>query len=156
LFMALLDADRFEGRYRDAVHSINTEGLMRRRVKEDLYTFDGKPLFPERFAYTVPYELSRGERDLYEAVTQYVREQMNRAERLKAAGEGRRGNTVGFALTILQRRLASSPEAILRSLERRRKRLEQSRRESLALQAGGDVGIKLHLAELLGRTAELA
>ena len=156
LFMALLDTDRFEGRYRDAVHSTNTEGLMRRMVKEDLYTFEGRPLFPERFAYTVPYELSEGERELYEAVTQYVREQMNRAERLKAAGEGRRGNTVGFALTILQRRLASSPEAILRSLERRRRRLEQSRQESLALQSGPDVGIKLRLAELLGRTAELA
>jgi superfamily II DNA or RNA helicase len=29
LFMALLDSDRFEGRYRDAVHSIDTEGMMR-------------------------------------------------------------------------------------------------------------------------------
>ena len=48
---------------------------------------------------------------------------MNRADELKNAGEGRRGNTVGFALTVLQRRLASSPEAILRSLERRRDRL---------------------------------
>ena len=155
LFMALLDADRFEGRYRDAVHSIDTEGLMRRMIKEDLYTFDGKPLFPERFAYTVPYQLSEGEQQLYEAVTQYVREQMNRAERLKAAGEGRRGNTVGFALTILQRRLASSPEAILRSLERRRKRLEQTRQDSLAEQGAGDAGVKRRLAELLGRTVDL-
>lgn len=32
--------------------------------------------------------------------------------------------TVGFALTILQRRLASSPEAIYQSLRRRRERLE--------------------------------
>ena len=31
---------------------------MRRMVKEDLLTFEGKPLFPERRAYTVPYELS--------------------------------------------------------------------------------------------------
>ena len=85
---------------------------MRRMVKEELLTFEGKPLFPERRAYTVPYELSDGEQDLYEEVTQYVREEMNRAERLKAEGEGRRGNTVGFALTVLQRRLASSPEAI--------------------------------------------
>jgi len=75
----------------------------------------------------LPDKLSPGERDLYEAVTTYVREQMNRAEQLKAQGEGRRGNTVGFALTVLQRRLASSPEAILRSLERRRRRLETKR-----------------------------
>ena len=54
---------------------------------------------------------------------------MNRADRLKAVGEGRRSNTVGFALTILQRRLAASPVAIWRSLERRRKRLERTRQE---------------------------
>jgi hypothetical protein len=41
---------------------------------------------------------------------------MNRAERLAQEGQGRRGNTVGFAVTILQRRLASSPEAIYQSL----------------------------------------
>ena len=53
LFLALLDADRFEGRYRDGVHSVDTDGLMRRMVKEDLLTFDGKPLFPERSRRTV-------------------------------------------------------------------------------------------------------
>ena len=42
---------------------------MRRMVKEDLLTFDGKPLFPERIAETVPYELSPPEHDLYEEVT---------------------------------------------------------------------------------------
>lgn len=135
LFLALLDGDRFEGRYRDGVHSVDPGDLMRRMVKEELLTMDGRPLFPERRAYTVPYELSAGEQGLYEAVTQYVREEMNRAERLKDAGQGRRGNTVGFALTVLQRRLASSPEAILKSLERRRARLERRRREMAA--AGG-------------------
>jgi SNF2 family DNA or RNA helicase len=129
LFLALLDSDRFEGRYRDGVHAVDSECLMRRMVKEDLLTFEGKPLFPERRAQTLPYALSPGERDLYEAVTTYVREQMNWAEQLKAEGEGRRGNTVGFALAVLQRRLASSPEAILRSLERRRRRLEGKRQD---------------------------
>ena len=37
----------------------------------------------------------------------------------------KRAGTVGFALTILQRRLASSPEAIYQSLRRRRERLEK-------------------------------
>jgi len=45
LFLALLDGDRFEGRYRNGVHSIDTDGLMRRMVKEELLTFEGKPLF---------------------------------------------------------------------------------------------------------------
>ena len=41
----------------------------------------------------------------------------------------KRAGTVGFALTILQRRLASSPEAIYQSLRRRRERLEKRLRE---------------------------
>jgi superfamily II DNA or RNA helicase len=152
LFLALLDTDRFEGRYRDAVHSIDTEGLMRRMVKEDLKTFEGKPLFPERKAYTVSYELSPAEHDLYEAVTQYVREEMNRAERLKQEGDKKRGFTVGFALTVLQRRLASSPEAILKSLERRRARLERRRQEMrFGNQASGDADLARRLRDMLGK-----
>jgi len=152
LFLALLDTDRFEGRFRDGVHTVSTEGLMRRMVKEDLKTFEGTPLFPERRAYTVAYELSPGEQDLYEAVTQYVREEMNRADRLKAEGDARRGFTVGFALTVLQRRLASSPEAILKSLERRRKRLERRRHEvQYGDHAAADKDLARRLSELLGR-----
>ena len=128
LFMTLLDSDRFSGRYRAGIHRHDVSGLMRRMVKEDLLTFDGRRLFPERRAYTVPYDLSPAEQQLYEQVTEYVRREMNRAERL----DGRRGNQVGFALTILQRRLASSPAAIHRSLERRRLRLEARRQEMLS------------------------
>jgi SNF2 family DNA or RNA helicase len=153
LFMALLDGDRFEGRYRDGVHSVDPGDLMRRMVKEELLTMDGKPLFPERRAYTVPYELSDAEQDLYEAVTQYVREEMNRVDRLKEAGEGRRGNTVGFALTVLQRRLASSPQAILKSLERRRARLERRRRQLSAASLAEDPPLRARLDILLGRTS---
>lgn len=125
LFLSLLDPDRFEGRPRGRRRAVDAQGLMRRLVKERLLKFDGRPLFPERRAYTVAYELTPGERELYDRVTEYVREEMNRAERLAEAGEGKRGVIVGFALTILQRRLASSPEAIYRSLERRRERLEK-------------------------------
>ncbi|NNV08687.1 type III restriction endonuclease subunit R, partial [Geobacillus sp. MMMUD3] len=111
-------------------HRTDTHGLMRRMVKEDLLTFEGKPLFPERKAYTVEYELSPAERELYELVTDYVRTEMGRAERIAQAGEKKRGNNVGFALTVLQRRLASSPEAILRSLERRQQRLDTKLRDT--------------------------
>ena len=107
---------------------------MRRMVKERLLKFDGKPLFPERIAYTVPYRLSDEEAHLYTAVTDYVREEFNRAEALANA---KRAGTVGFALTILQRRLASSPEAIYQSLRRRRERLESRLRELEVLQRGG-------------------
>jgi superfamily II DNA or RNA helicase len=125
LFLTLLDRDRFEGKHVEGVHRSDTTGIMRRMVKEDLLTFDGKPLFPERIAETVPYELTEEERDLYEEVTAYVREGMNRAAKL----EGKRKNTIGFALTVLQRRLASSPEAILRSLVRRAERLERHKQQ---------------------------
>src|SRR5437588_5314033 len=80
LFMALLDGDRFEGKYRDGVHVTDASDLMRRLVKEQLVHFDGKPLFPERRAYTVNYTLSDAEARLYHLVTQYVREEFNRAD----------------------------------------------------------------------------
>ena len=131
LFLTLLERDGFEGKFREGVHNTDTSGLMRRTVKEDLLTFDGKPLFPERIAQTVPYELTEEEQDLYERVTEYVREGMNRAARL----DDKRRNTVGFALTVLQRRLASSPEAIYQSLVRRVARL-QRRRDDLVLGRG--------------------
>jgi superfamily II DNA or RNA helicase len=133
LFMALLDGDRFEGRFRDGVHTADVSDLMRRMVKENLLKFDATPLFPERLAYTVPYKLSLAEAQLYKAVTDYVRGEFNRAEALE---NDRRAGTVGFALTILQRRLASSPEAIYQSLRRRKERLESRLREMELLQRG--------------------
>ncbi|MBK8877300.1 MAG: DUF3883 domain-containing protein [Haliscomenobacter sp.] len=120
LFLALIDGDRFEGRFRDGVHTVDVSDIMRRLLKEQLVKFNGKPLFPERIAITVPYQLTPDEERLYVEVTNYVREQFNRADNLES---GRRGS-VGFALTILQRRLASSPEAIYQSLRRRKERLQ--------------------------------
>src|SRR5213592_4232152 len=133
LFMALLDGDRFEGRFRDGVHIADVSDLMRRMIKDNLLKFDATPLFPERIAYTVPYKLSAPEAQLYKTVTEYVRDEFNRAEALQ---NDKRAGTVGFALTILQRRLASSPEAIYQSLRRRRERLEKRLRELELLQRG--------------------
>ena len=129
LFMRLLDGDRFEGRFRGGAHFADTSDMMRRLTKEELLRFDARPLFPERRAYTAKYELSAAEAALYAAVTDYVRTEMNRVRRF-AESDGRRGNNVGFALQILQRRLASSPAAIHRSLRRRRERLESELAEA--------------------------
>lgn len=120
LFMSLIDQDRFEGAARSSNQVVDVSDVMRRLVKEELLKFDGTPLFPERLAYTVNYDLSPLEAQLYAAVTDYVQEEFNRADQLN----NDRKTTVGFALTILQRRLASSPEAIYQSLRRRRERLE--------------------------------
>lgn len=124
LFMSLIDPDRFEGAQR-IKNSVDVSDIMRRLLKEDLLTFEGKPLFPERRAYTVNYSLSPEEMQLYELVTAYVSDGFNRAEKLS----GGKKNSVGFAMTILQRRLASSPKAIYKSLERRTERLQKILRE---------------------------
>jgi len=135
LFMGLLDPDRFEGKYREGVHSSDPSDLMRRLVKEQLLTFEGKRLFPERVAYTVPYKLSQLEAELYKHVTDYVTTEFNRADKLESGG---RKGTVGFALTTLQRRLASSPEAIYQSLKRRRERLEERMNAERFAKRGGE------------------
>ena len=152
LFLGLLDEDRFEGKYREGVHQVDASDLMRRMVKEDMVWPDGRKLFPERRAYTAAYKLSDAEAGLYEAVTTYVREEMNRAERVaEEEGDGRRRNVVGFALTTLQRRLASSPHAIHRSLERRREKLESRLAELKTLQRGSAAGrTALEALERLG------
>jgi SNF2 family DNA or RNA helicase len=142
LFMALLDGDRFEGKPRTGVHTTNADDLMRRLVKEQLVRFDATPLFPERRAYTVSYELSDLEAALYEQVTEYVRNEFDRADKL---GEDNRRGTVGFALTVLQRRLASSPEAICQSLRRRRERLEARLRETELLKRGSEVVVNIDI-----------
>lgn len=145
IWLSLLDGDRFYGKFRECAHKVDVSDMMRRMVKEELLKFDGTPLFPERRAYTANYELSPMEASLYEQVTTYVREEMNRADNL----DSKKKNNVGFALTMLQRRLASSPEAIYQSLKRRRKRLED-RLEETKLMARGQAVQKDGVAETLG------
>ncbi len=92
--------------------------LFLRRLKEDLKDFEGAPIFPPREVKTIKYNLSDDEKILYNAVTEYVEKHFNKAlEKEK--------RNVAFALTILQRRLASSARAIRKSLERRYERLSE-------------------------------
>jgi superfamily II DNA or RNA helicase len=133
LFMSLLDSDRFYGKFRDGAHKVDTSDMMRRMVKEEMLRFDGTRLFPERRAYTVNYKLSNAEAALYHSVTTYVKEEMDRADQLE---DGKRKGTVGFALTALQRRLASSPEAIYKSLQRRKLKLKRRVDEEKLRQRG--------------------
>ncbi len=148
IWLSLLDGDRFYGKFREGAHKVDVSDMMRRMVKEELLKFDGTPLFPERRAYSANYELSDAEAELYAQVTDYVRNEMNRADNL----DGKRRGTVGFALTQLQRRLASSPEAIYQSLKRRRKRLESRLEEMKLVARGHGVGRnkKGGVAETLG------
>ena len=161
-FMTLIDPERFAGRLRTSTNKSNGDmsampdvsDVMRRQVKESLRTFEGKRLFPKRHAHSLKFELSEPETDLYEAVTAYVSEGMNRAARMQAEGDKRRGIIIGFALAGLQRRLASSPAAIYHSLRRRRDRLAEQAKELRRLAASGkpvpiiDLPKGIRLAEL--------
>ncbi|MBT7692488.1 MAG: DEAD/DEAH box helicase family protein, partial [Gemmatimonadales bacterium] len=136
-FMTLIDPERFAGRLRDG-EVPDVSDVMRRLVKENLTTFDGRRLFPQRHAHSLNFELSEVEDALYQAVTDYVRVGMNRAVRMQEEGDKRRGIMVGFALAGLQRRLASSPAAIYHSLRRRSERLKTQADELRHLAATGE------------------
>src|SRR5713101_3867571 len=122
-FLRLLDADqfpdpRYDGLQLDrSIMEDSREGgrdqWFLRRIKEELRDRDGNPLFTKRHARTVPFELTWAEKRLYDHVTQYI----NRF--LPYQQGGTRRSSVALARTVLQRRLASSLNAIHRSLERR-------------------------------------
>ncbi len=104
--------------------------LFLRRLKEDLKDFEGAPLFPPRTVQTMKYSLSEDEKVLYRAVTDYVERHFNRAMQKEK-------RNVTFALTVLQRRLASSTRAIRKSLERRHEGLKKLHSTGVFIQEHG-------------------
>lgn len=83
-----------------------------RRTKEEMVTLQGTPLYPMRCSSTLSYILSDDERQLYDATTDYLRYIYNKAENSNRSASQ-------LALSVFQRRLASSSWALLRSMERR-------------------------------------
>ncbi|RKU07982.1 hypothetical protein C6503_23680 [Candidatus Poribacteria bacterium] len=91
-----------------------------RRMKEEMVTFDGKPIYPPRRSQTIAYPLKQGEvseQSLYDAVTAYCEKYFD------LAGQYNR-SAAKMAMMILQRRLASSTYALLQSLIRRAEKLQ--------------------------------
>ncbi len=91
-----------------------------RRTKEEMVQLDGKPLYPRRISDTLGYDLTCGpnsEQALYDQTTDYMRHVYNRAKVLNRSA-------AQMAMSVLQRRLASSTYALLRSLRRRIDKLE--------------------------------
>ena len=91
-----------------------------RRTKEEMVHFDGSPLYPERRCDTFSYELSQGpdsEQELYNEATAYIQTHYN-----KAMGLNR--SAARLAMSVFQRRMASSTYALLRSFERRVEKIE--------------------------------
>jgi SNF2 family DNA or RNA helicase len=95
--------------------------LFRRVSKEAMRDMKGEPLFKPRHAHTLDFQLSSGERELYDAVTDFVSRKLAEIRIHSASRSG-----AGFALTTMQRRLASSTRAIRRTLERRLDRIERA------------------------------
>ena len=90
-----------------------------RRTKEEMVRFDGRPLYPQRRCDTISYGLSSPEQALYDATTHYISETYNRARVLNRSA-------ARLAMSVFQRRLASSTYALMRSFERRLDRLDEA------------------------------
>jgi len=91
-----------------------------RRTKEEMVRFDGSRIFPARKSGTLSHELSQGEvgeQALYDRTTDYMREYYNRARILNRSA-------ARLAMSVFQRRLASSTYALMRSFERRLSKLD--------------------------------
>ena len=91
-----------------------------RRTKEEMVFLNGKPLYPKRISDTLGYDLTQGpvsEQALYDETTDYMRHVYNRAKHLNRSA-------ARLAMSVLQRRLASSTYALLRSYERRIDKLD--------------------------------
>ncbi|MDR1541691.1 MAG: hypothetical protein LBU32_27635 [Clostridiales bacterium] len=100
LFMSLIDLYRFDGAKRQP--AVDVSDVMRRILKEKLLS-GSTPPFSERRAYTVNCGLSPLEAKLYNEARNMCRK--------SSITPTERKNTADFALTILHRILASSPEA---------------------------------------------
>ncbi len=100
--------------------------LFIRRLKEDLRDFEGKPIFTRREALTIKFRLTHEEKELYNELSKYVTSLFG-----KAIDKGDKKKNVAFALLILQRRMASSTYALLKSLERRKKKLEKLKEDTV-------------------------
>ncbi|MGW5374791.1 helicase-related protein [Nocardia sp. NPDC003999] len=119
--MRLLDPDAYGDRCPDQVDIMPHH--YSRTTKELMVDLRGRPLFRPRIAHTVTYDLVGAELNLYEQVSRFITQGLADIQREQA--EGGSPSVSGFALTTMQRRLASSMRAITRTLHRRVERLER-------------------------------
>jgi superfamily II DNA or RNA helicase/DNA-binding XRE family transcriptional regulator len=90
-----------------------------RRTKEEMVYLDGRAMYPRRNSDTLGYDLAHGpvsEQTLYDETTEYLRLIYNKAKMLNRTA-------ARLAMSVFQRRLASSTYALMRSFERRMDKL---------------------------------
>ena len=100
-----------------------------RRTKEEMVKLDGSPLYPQRICDTLGFELTPDEQELYDETSKYIRDVYNKASTLNRSA-------AKLAMSVFQRRLASSTYALKRSFDRRIERLEAAIR--LVREGGAD------------------
>ena len=115
--MQLLDEDIFATPDLAAsrIQEISQSGINKyfiRRLKEDMKDWQGQPLYKERYTKTVAYKLTPEEKQLYDAVTEYLTAR-------KAEASESKNIHVSLALQVMQRRLVSSIYAIRNTLNKR-------------------------------------
>lgn len=115
--VSLLEPYRFEDEH--DISPSQLDDLMIRRLKSNPHLVhpDGSPMFPEKNIETLPVQFTEQERELYEDVTDYIRNQYR-------LGEEQEATATGFSMVIYQKRLVSSIRAIRKSLEKRKRDLE--------------------------------
>lgn len=121
--LQLLDPDIFstddmvEERIQDVAQT-GTNKFFIRRLKETMVDWERNPLFKPRHTETTAYELTPKEKELYDAVTHYLSNKREEADRNK--------NThVTLTLLVMQRRLTSSLYAIDKTLGHRAMALQK-------------------------------
>ena len=109
----LATPEAFEGYPDDA-----RRGHFIRRTKEEMVTFEGLPFYPVRESQTWNFDLNPAEDEVYKATTHYMRAVYNKARILNRSA-------ARLAMSVFQRRLASSSYALMRSFERRVQKLDE-------------------------------
>lgn len=116
-----------------------------RRTKEEMVKLDGSPLYARRECDTLGFDLSDDEQVLYDATSVYIRDVYNKASTLNRSA-------ARLAMSVFQRRLASSTYALMRSFERRIERLNAS---IDAVERDGPDALNKRQAELERTTVDL-
>ena len=113
--VSLLDPYRFSNE--SQINPDALDNLMIRRLKDDMYETDGTRMFPEKNIEALPVGMTREERQLYDDVTEYIREYYDLAQQEE-------NQAAGFTMVIYQKRLVSSIYAIRKSLENRMRAIQ--------------------------------
>jgi superfamily II DNA/RNA helicase len=104
---------------------------------------DGTPLYPERVCDTLGFDLTDGEQELYDETSRYIRDAYNRAATLNRSA-------ARLAMSVFQRRLASSTYALKRSFDRRIDKLSAAIRQ---IEEGGESALRKAQRDLEARAA---